>query len=90
MKTILTQAQNDVLGDLAIELLRKLGPPEDRTKLIVIVDAFRMAVEPQIIEIRKLREIAKHAGAHARGDEDGAKLYELLDATRDPELMFTR
>lgn len=41
-------------------------------------------------EVGKLREIAKHAGAHARGDEDGGKLSELLDATRDPELMFSR
>lgn len=36
-----------------------------------------------------LREIAKAARDHVRGDADGAKLAKLLDETGDPELMFT-
>ena len=89
MSTILTKIQMDILADLARELHQAVGLKEE-AYVLTIIDGFRRAVEPQIAEIRKLREIAKHAGAHARGDEDGGKLSELLDATNDPELMFTR
>ena len=89
MSTILTKNQMDVLEDLARLLHQAVGLKEE-AYVHTIIEAFRRAVEPQIVEIRKLREIAKHAGAYARGDGDGGKLSELLDATRDPELMFTR
>ncbi len=89
MSTILTKIQMDVVMDLAREIHQAVGLKEE-AYVLTIADGLRRAVEPQLVEIRKLREIAKHAGAHARGDEDGAKLSELLDATRDSELMFTR
>ena len=39
--------------------------------------------------VQRLYEIAKAARDHARGDADGARLAELLDATNDPNLTFT-
>lgn len=40
--------------------------------------------------IKKLEEVARHAAAFARGDEDGGKLSELLDGLENPELRFSR
>lgn len=91
MESILTKQQMQVLEDICTEMVALFcGPGQVSPNRTAAVEKLKRIFEVQIVEIRKLREIAKHAGAHARGDEDGAKLSELLDATRDPELMFTR
>jgi hypothetical protein len=89
MSAILTKIQMDVLGDLARELHQAVGFKEE-AYVLTIIDGFRRAVEPQIIEIRKLRELVKYAGSVLRGDGDAVKFADILDATRDPELMYTR
>ncbi len=40
--------------------------------------------------IVQLEEVARHAAAYARGDQDGGKLAELLDKLESTELRFTR
>jgi hypothetical protein len=91
MESILTKHQEEVLEDVCSGIVTLfVGPGQTSPHRAAVVEQLKRLFVVQIVEIRKLREIAKHAGAHARGDEDGAKLSELLDATQDPELMFTR